>query len=199
MNKELTDAQAPAFIARLLDDLNEEQQLKVPHLMAKYEDTSNAKDLEIFTVIRDLKKYLKSANMAMKASDNDGNLGSANNKQTNSTNPKILEHKKNGFLVVCKKHSDGMHSWLTCLDNEDQTITHHTRKPRNTEKMYHKKQESRNKGSSSKDKGEDWRKYVPKGQNAGKFMTGLMSAYASSVKSSGENSSGSGACYLFAN
>lgn len=55
-NKYLEEAKAPAFIARMLDDLEEEQQLKIPHLMAKYEDTSGAIDLEIFSVMRDLKE-----------------------------------------------------------------------------------------------------------------------------------------------
>lgn len=84
-----------------------------------------------------------------------------------------------------------MHSWLTCLDNDDQTIGHPTRKHKSGDKKNVRKQ-----GSSSKSyKGNDCKTYVPKGQNTAKFMKGLMSAYNASLKTSEEASSGSDSSY----
>lgn len=49
--------------------------------------------------------------------------------------------------------------------------------------------------SQKVDKGDDWKKNVPKGQNAAKFMKGLMSAYNASSKTSEESSSSSECSY----
>lgn len=145
LNKQLPEAQAPAFITRLRDDLGEEHQLKVPHLMAKYDDTSTASDLGSFFDIRDLNKYLKISGSAMKAvtETRGANCGSgyANSllAALDSANPKILEHRKNGMLFICKLHPEDMHSWLTCLDNAGQTIGHPARKQRPIENKFGKK------------------------------------------------------------
>lgn len=117
-------------------------------MMTKYEDTSKRNDLEIFSVIRDLKKYLTSTSMAMKAVPNSrGNssvAGYANNKMAalNCTNPKFLEHRKKGTLVICKMQPEGMHAWLTCLDNDDQTTGHPKRKQMPGDTKHVKKQGS---------------------------------------------------------
>lgn len=98
------DTKAPAQLARLLDGLSRSQQLKEAHLLERWDSRAEATDRDVFKIRRFLKDMFTNDSVLTAAS-----ASSSSTLLTESDD----QLRKQGMLKICKKHPEGLHSWLT--------------------------------------------------------------------------------------